>query len=318
MMKRQIVVYYLNILVLLALLAGCGGNAAIDTSLDATPRINPPIELPAVLDSWPSLDGRHPDISQDYDLIAESEHLRLYLKQATSALIVEDKRNGKLWRSSPADAGEVQVSRAWRQRIESPILLSYTDADRGRAKVSKPEEAELAFTPVEGGARVTYRFSKDGFALDVFYVVRDDYLQVTIPDDGIVESDETNTLISLDVLSFLGATHDGEQGYIVFPDGSGALMGYTSSHPEAVQEISTSIYGEPKFEFDPGGAYHEPASIPVFGLVAENEDGTMAAFGAIVTQGDFDAKLNVGRSGKTIPIIIPGSSSSTGGRASFL
>jgi hypothetical protein len=76
-------------------------------------------------------------------------------------------------------------------------------------------------------------------------------------------------------------------------------MGYTTPHPEAVQEIATSIYGDD--QFDTGGQYHEPASIPVFGLVAENGDGGRVAFGAIVTQGDFDAKLAVGRSGKTIP-----------------
>ncbi len=301
-MKRQIVVYGLTILALLTLVAGCGGNAAIEPPADTAPRINPPIEMPTVLDAWPTLDGRHPDAPQDYDLIAESEHLRLYLEAASSALIVEDKRNGKLWRSSPTDLDEVQVSQAWRQRIKSPILLRYTDADRGQAKVSKPEDAVLNLTPVEGGARVTYSFPGEGFELDVFYVVRDDLLEVTIPGDGIVEGSEENTLISLDVLSFLGATRDGEQGYIAFPDGSGAVMGYTSSHPEAVQEISTSIYGEEKFiPGDAGGVYHEPAAIPVFGLVGENDDGSMAGFGAIISQGDFDAKLSVGRSGKRIP-----------------
>jgi len=265
--------------------------------MEATPRINPPLELPATLEGWPALDGRHPEVPEDYDLVAESEHLRLYLKQATSALIVEDKRIGRLWRSSPADLDEVKVSQAWRQRIAAPFILSYTDADRGQANVSNPQEMETEFTPVEGGVRAHYRFPEDGFEFSIVYVVHDDFLEVTIPEAGVVESGENqNTLVSLDVLSFLGATRDGEEGYVVFPDGSGTLMRYTSPHPEAVQEISVSIYGDEQISLQDSGSFHEPAPLPVFGLVSGE-----AAFVAIVTQGDFDARIAVGRSGQTIP-----------------
>jgi hypothetical protein len=231
-------------------------------------------------------------VPDDYDLVAESVHLRLYLKKATSALIVEDRRDGRLWRSSPTDLGDVKVSEAWRSRIEFPILLGYTDADRGRAKVAKPEDMEIDFVPVEGGVRASYRFPEDGFALSVIYAVHDDFLEVTVPGADIVESGE-NTLISLDVLSFFGATHDGDQGYMVFPDGSGAIMTYTSPHPEAVQEISVPVYGEDEIDIEGDEVYHEPAPLPVFGLV--NGD---AAFVGIVTQGDFDATLAVATGGQ--------------------
>jgi hypothetical protein len=307
-MKRQIAIYCLYALVLLALLAGCGGGAEIDPPAGTAPRINPPVELPVALDAWPALSDRHAGVPAEYELVAESECLRLYLKEATSALIVEDKRNGRLWHSSPADLAEVKVSQAWRGRIESPILLGYTDADRGRAKVAKPEDMEIDLAPVEGGVHATYRFPKEGFELAVIYTVDDDFLQVTIPEAEIVESNQENTLISLDVLSFFGATHDGQGGYIVFPDGSGAIMSYTSPHPEAVQEISLSVYGEDQFTFEASDVYREPAPMPVFGLVSEepllpdhNPAGDKAAFVAFITQGDFDARLAVGRSGKTIP-----------------
>jgi len=301
--NNKTIIYVLNILALLLFLAGCRSDGVAPPQ-ETAPRINPPIEIPVPLDDWPSLEGRHPDIPDEYDLVAESDHLRLYLEKTTSALIVEDKRNGKLWRSSPADLDEAQVSQAWHQRIESPILLGYTDADRGRAKVVKPEGMEMDFVPVEGGVRATYRFPEAGFQLDVIYVIRDDFLEVTIPIAQVVErSEETqNSLISLDVLSFLGATHDGEEGYIVFPDGSGAIMTYTSSHPEAVQEISAPVYGEEQIKLQGSSSiYQAPIPLPVFGLVSSDGASTRAAFVAIITQGDFDARLAVGRSGKTIP-----------------
>jgi hypothetical protein len=294
-MKRT-TIYCLNILLLLGLLLGCRGKSALEPPPETAPRLNPSVELPATLDAWPSLAGRHPDVSDDYDLVAESRHLRLYLKKATLApIIVEDKRSGKLWRSSPTDLADVRVSTAWRSRIESPIVLGYTDADRGRAKVAKPDEMEADFEPVEGGVRASYRFPNEGFALSVIYAVRDDFLEITIPGADVVEGSE-NTMISLDVLSFLGATHDGEEGYVVFPDGSGVIMTYTSPHPEAVQEISTSVFGMDEIDLEEDVPFQYPASMPVYGLVSGD-----AAFVAIIAQGDFDARLAVARSGKTIP-----------------
>lgn len=288
----------LNLLTVLVLLSGCRG-AGLEAPQETAPRINPPLSLPLPLESWPSLEGRHPDVTNDYDLIAESAHLRLYLKKATSALIVEDKRSGRLWRSAPADLKEVKLSQAWRRRIESPILLGYTDADRGRANTAKPEGAEIDYTPVQGGVRAHYRFADEGFELSVYYVVKDDFLELTIPEGEVTEysADTGNTLVSIDVLPFLGATHDGEDGYIVFPDGSGAIMSFTSPHSEAVQEIAVPVYGQEQVQLQRSGyAYQCSIPIPLFGLVSG--DG---AFAAIITQGDFDALIGVGRSGKSIP-----------------
>jgi hypothetical protein len=302
MMKRRVVVRVWSVWVLLVLLTGCGGGGGNEPQLEDAPRLNPSVELPATLGAWPSLGDRHPGVPEEYDLVAGSDHLQLYLKRETSALIVEDKRNRRLWRSSPTDLGEVTVSQAWRSRIESPILLGFTDADRGRAKVAKPDDMEVDFTPVEGGVRATYRFPGQGFELGVFYVVRDDVLEVTIPENSIVESEEGgNFLISLDVLSFLGAAHDGEEGYIVFPDGSGAIMGYKSPHLEAVQEISVSAYGDDQIRLEEEEVFRRRAPMPVVGLISGDNAGRKAAFVAIIAQGDFDASLAVGRSGKTIP-----------------
>lgn len=296
MVKRRIAIYFWNVLVLIVLLAGCGGrDATIVPPPETKPRINPPAALPAALDGWPALTDRHPDVPDDYDLVGENEALRLYLRRATSALIVEDRRNGRLWYSSPADLSDNgEVSQTWHRRIESPILVNYTGPDRGQAKVVDLAEMEVDFAPVEGGVHATYRFPSDGFALGVIYTVQDDLLRVIVPEAEVVESSE-NRLVTMDVLSFFGATHDGEEGYIVFPDGSGALMHYTTPHPQAVQEISAVIYGDDTFSPESRPFFYQPAVLPVFGLVSGD-----AAFAAMITQGDFDASIAVGRSGKGI------------------
>jgi hypothetical protein len=133
----------------------------------------------------------------------------------------------------------------------------------------------------------------------VIYAVRDDFLEVTIPANEVVENGE-NSLVSLDILSFLGATHDDEEGYIVFPDGSGAIMRYTAQHPEEVQEISRGVYGEDQISTEASSSFRMPTVMPVFGLVSGNDDGGDAAFVGLITQGDFDANIAVARSGKRV------------------
>ncbi len=235
-------------------------------------------------------------IPDGYTLTAESETLRLYVDRVTSALIVEDVRNGHLWRSIPADLAEnPALNEAWRRRISSPILVSYVGNDRRQVKVADISKrgAEVIVEPTAGGVFVTYRFSREGITLRVAYTVHGDTLLVTLPEAGIVEEGE-NSLVAVRLLPFLGATHDDEEGYIFFPDGSGMLVRYTTPHPEETQEIARVIYGRDALE-EEERSFREPVVLPVFGLTHSE-----AGYVGIVTQGDFDAKLFVARSGKRV------------------
>ena len=282
---------------LLALVGCAGGPAEAVVPANVTPLLNPAIDLPAGLDGWPALSDRHADVPSTYQLVSESDFLRLYIHVETTAIIVEDKRSGQLWRSSPADLEQNdEINNAWRKRIESPILLNHVDADRRQIKVSTvlDEGVEFSLTPVVGGVRVDYRFTKEQFSLAAIFTVQGDALHVTIPDESILEEGE-NGLVSVQVLAFFGAAHDGEPGYLFFPDGSGAIIRYTTPHPEEVQEISRVIYGNDAIVDDADAPFRQPVIVPVFGAVKGD-----AAFLGLITQGDFDAKVSVARSGKRV------------------
>jgi hypothetical protein len=106
----------------------------------------------------------------------------------------------------------------------------------------------------------------------------------------------------VDLLAFFGATQDGEDGYIVYPDGSGALMYFNTAHPPDVQKISTVIYGSDAsggIIGNTSGVYREDIYMPVFGLVKGSGEDT-TGFVGMITHGDFDASLGIARSGKGI------------------
>lgn len=282
-------------LILALLLTSCRSYST-NGAWESSPLINPPQELPPAIESFPSFSTS--PVESGYQPIAESTlggepALRLHLNQTSSAIIVEDLRSGELWRSSPADLAEnTGTTAAWRKLIEQPVQVSYTDGERFQAKNAKPENARMTYQPVRDGVRVTYVFEGLDLAFDVVYALKQDCLEATIISDSIVE-DGDNSLVAIDLLAFLGATHDGEPGYIVFPDGSGALMYFDTPHPPEAQKILASIYGVDNMSGSQSSMYSENLVMPVFGLTRG-----AAGFVGMITQGDFDANLGIARSGK--------------------
>ena len=290
--KSKLLFFPIVLLVLGLLLSGCGDQDSLD-GLDPSPVINPPIDMPEIIEGYPELD-RDPAIEADYVPVAENPVLRLYVNHNNSAIIVEDLRSGTLWRSSPADLDTHEgTTNIWRKLIEMPIQIAYVDAARAQQKNIKPEEVALGFQAVSDGVKVSYNTPDFNLALDVIYAIQEDCLEATILSDSIIEDGE-NSLVSIDLLAFMGATHDDEKGYMVYPDGSGALLYFDTPHPPEVQKILTTVYGDDDVG-DQGSVYREQIPIPVFGLVRDE-----SAFVGMITQGDFDAELGIARSGKGV------------------
>ncbi len=293
-MKRPYIL--LNLLLALAILAGCQAQM-VPVPPETQPTINPPVQMPAMLANFPQIAGRSPDVEAGYDAVAENDVLRLYVRRETAAIIVEDKRSGWLWRSSPADlADNTGTTANWRKQIELPVQITYVGEERSQAKNIRPENGAFEYLPVENGLHTRFDFAKDNIGFDMIFRLNGDCLEAIVPEESIQER-ETSYLVDIDVLPFLGATHDGDDGYIIYPDGSGALMDFTSPHPQEVQRITSVVYGE-----DASGGldtvssiYTEPVVMPLFGLARDS-----AAFVGMITHGDFDATMNVARSGKGI------------------
>lgn len=289
----------LSLLVVASLLLGCAGTLS-EERLAVVPTIHPPIQFPADQDSFPIIQERHPDVEAEYIPIAENDVLRLYYNKGTTAIIVEDKRQQVLWRSSPADLQDDKATtNIWKSQIMVPIQVAFVDAARSQSKNVKPTEIASGFRAVQDGIRVSYNFEKDALALDLIYTLQDGCLNVILPDASLQESG-ANSFVSMEVLPFFGAVHDGEEGYIVYPDGSGALMHYTTPHPQEVQKMVGIVYGSDASGGQASGnstsgVYRQSIPMPVFGMVVDK-----AGYVGFLTQGDFDSGVSIGRAGKGV------------------
>ena len=288
-----------SLLVVATLLLGCAGTLS-EERLAEMPAINPAEQIPADLDSVPIIQERHAEVEADYNPVAENDTLRLYFNEKTTAIIVEDKRQQVLWRSSPADLqDDKSTTNIWKNQIVVPIQIAYVDAERSQSKNVKPAQMTTGFRAVQDGIRVSYDFTQDALALDLIYTLKDDCLNVLLPNNSIVESGE-NSLVSMEILPFFGAVHDGEEGYIVYPDGSGALMHFKTPHLAEVQKMVGIVYGSDASGAQASGnsrsgVYRQSIPMPVFGLVKND-----TSFVGFITHGDFDSGISIGRAGKGV------------------
>ena len=165
---------------------------------------------------------------------------------------------------------------------------------------SASENPELRIEKLDGGGvREIFNLTKRKISLALDLRLTDNYLEVSIPDDQIEERGNFR-VVSIEVLPLFGSAKVGSEGYVMIPDGSGALVTFKPDFPQYRQRYSGVIYGE-----DAGGrafrrlagsvrqrTYSEQPWLPIWGL----KDGDHAYVG-MVTQGDFEANINAYLSG---------------------
>mgnify|MGYP001162074255 CR=1 FL=1 len=261
-------------------------------------------------------------IPAGFDKTSENSSLALYVEKPTGQIAVQDKRNGMVWLSNPRLAtppASTGPASSAQQETAAVYWMQYTDYQRQVPKLLNsawdPTPPVISKLP-DGGTRVRFTPSqqlKDApitFAMD--YHLYDGYFDVTIPQDQIKESinDAKQVgfyLVTLEPLPFFGSGADDEQGYMLVPDGSGALVNFKPIHPDYLQPFNQEVYASDTFFFDPQGTNvqqyfvpQEPVMLPAFGI-AKQADSTAktpeGAFLGLVTQGDSDVFMDVWPSG---------------------
>ncbi len=121
---------------------------------------------------------------------------------------------------------------------------------------------------------------KPYFEVGVRYTLTNKGFKATIINESLYE--KSNYLIShIDFLPYFGAGSTQDEGYIVVPDGSGAIMDFNNGKTYAV-EYNKALYGKDYGKavyFAPEESYN--ALMPIYGM-KKNDD----AFLAIITEGD--------------------------------
>lgn len=260
-----------------------GGNAAMAAAEESNPTGKAPTGGTAVKAEFPR--------EADFVLAAENSTLRLKADRSTGHFVVEDKRNGHVWRSYPdLDLWkEEENTPAWTKHMQSPVFIKYVEFNMRKDQVKETNVIEQNGTIADfrltgDGFSVTFSMPNIGFAVPVEVRLNEDYVEAKVPEQGLKDGktpeemqqfeaqnnkkDNNARITSIRLYSFLGAeASDREDGYLVIPDGPGTLIRFKKDRPANNNYYYERIYGDDlAYSNNNTMSIRKPIHMPVFGI----------------------------------------------------
>lgn len=251
--------------------------------------------------------------AQEDALYAENENFSLFVNEKMATFYVVDK-NGNRWDSVPAiNPEDYKGKDLVLNNLSSLIQIHYNDVMnntyqnrsygdcvlKGNAKVMK----------IANGVRFEFDFASCGVVIPLHVTLTKKGLDISLINAEIQEVGTTFVLTSIDVAPFFNAPNLADDGYIVLPDGSGALVDWKKAVDDGVK-YRQSVYGRDNaIIVNDISATSQSIRLPLFGsqyLPAQGEGEDAAStvrtgFAAYVTEGAARTYINAAVATKSSP-----------------
>jgi len=227
----------------------------------------------------------------DFVQVGESASFKLWADPVTGHFKAESKAGGRIWRSYPdPEHWEAETAAGiWRSNFLSPVMLEYIDASSSNSQTKMTNWMEEKgvmenYEKLDNGFRVIFHLTSTSFRIPVEVRLVDDYVEVKVVDSGIREG--KLSLLNLKVYPQFGAQpSSGTDGYMLLPDGSGALALFEENKIKDKSIYRETVYG-PDISFYNENTNRNAVRMPIFGLKS-GEQG----FLGVMTEGEEYAKL---------------------------
>lgn len=234
---------------------------------------------------------------QPWTVVAETEYLTLSIRETDGTIRIQDRRTESLWLSAVDKADEnlpQRLNDVWTHKLSSLIEFSYFDIrnNTGIPIESNPyqEDTFLLLEKTKNGVQYKYSFSQAQIQICVQIELIDDRLVVKIPFDGIMEYGAYR-LTEIKLLPAFGGAGPNEEGYVMYPDGCGAISFFDSSKQvKSYEQIRLNMYGSETPDIiqeqkdDRRGT--KQAMLPVYGMKRGD-----SAYLAVVDEGSADSEI---------------------------
>lgn len=188
------------------------------------------------------------------NLIAENDVFKLEYVPKTDLILLTEKESGMVHRSYPEMAeGELSGDGVTLSspifRLTSPVIICYTQNgqnDEGEIGINQVSHEKTVNT-IENGLQLVYNLPQFQMSFTMEFTIDNEGFQVKIPRNSISDMKDGSEarILSLAPLPYFLAARDGEEGYYVLPDGSGALTYF-----DVPRLTSFSIYDKRVYGYD--------------------------------------------------------------------
>lgn len=186
------------------------------------------------------------EAQEDYVLVAESDTYKMYYYEPCFSIKLENKQTGAVLESTLSDEKDDGLNnKSWTGYMKSGIVMTAIIGTTNTYQVDMLTCKNTITTYyTENGIFAEISFPKYQFSLGIEVSLIDDELVVRIPDYTIKENKEGTYISTVSIFPFLGYTYLGEEnGYMLVPDGNGALIYLEDKEGRYSTGFSRLIYG---------------------------------------------------------------------------
>lgn len=235
-------------------------------------------------------------INTETDIISlQNDRFSLTLNKLNDLLTVTDLSNGYVWESIVVDGLQDENAEGIAKTdLMSQLVVTYKSAMMTEMATNSYSDCvmnKLVEYSVSGNTiTAVYEFKKLGFSIPVKFILTDNGFDAVVDAKNIKEGD--NAILTVSLLPYFGAANSEDNGYMVVPDGSGAVIEFNN------RKFNTKNYQKAFYGGDKSVVSKEMTAIeknlmlPVFG-VKKND----SAFVALISKGAACGRLNAFVSG---------------------
>lgn len=186
--------------------------------------------------------------------------------------------------ASRAIVGSARLRGSSRVRAQSLFSLTAIAPENNKIVTLNTDVAdEVSYSIADDGVSIEF-FFEEGIGFTADFILRDDGLHVCVDTSSFVESEEM-FISSMQFLPFFSASNVRDEGFLLIPDGEGALMNFNNGRRGTYNE---PVYGLDKSEIRTVSVTQKmPLTLPMVGI-SKSGIGSMIA---VATQGSAMANI---------------------------
>ena len=228
--------------------------------------------------------------------VTENNSFIFWYDTSGADVYLYDKRNKTIW-SNAVDDLYYDDKDSDKALLTQLFSISVADEKDGITTFdfcdTNGNSNQFKITPSYESNTLILNFEMHNFEIEfkMIFEIEKNGLAVSIPSKFIKQSNG-NRIVSISVMPYFGAARTDEQGYILIPDGSGAIAQFEKTSQKEERIYSYQLYGtaiqnmDELLERDKQDIKN--MMLPVFGIRREN-----SAFLAAVTEGSENSVLNI-------------------------
>ena len=219
--------------------------------------------------------------TEGFSLLLENDSLQVYYRPETFGIRVKNLQDGYVWGGLDSDKPD-NMNKKWSAMGNALVAITYYTLDGTEKSVAITPKTDTLMYEAEHDRAMRFHaaFGELGISFDFLLTIDEGAFTFRLPFESIEETGEY-LLGQVSFIPFFGTVQqlDGISGYILIPDGSGALMrfgpnaSYTSAYEKRIWGKDVGV--DTLYQMSDLGSYRpndyavdeSQVTLPIFGMV---------------------------------------------------